>query len=180
MTETLDQKKARRNEASRVRVLAYRKTQAFKDWYVANRESRLKRREKYRRAAGIQPKGDKRKREQREAEKRRALKKAMEDYWCEAHVIRYLSVLKARAKSAKRYISNPEKERARSRRAKAELRPAYIRQQLFSMGFEAHQITPEIIELKREQLSLRRLSRETEKAASEQMKEANETIAKHT
>ena len=101
---------------------------------------------------------------------------AVANAWCESHVKRFYYLKNAREKYAKRYIESHEEEKQRSRKSKADLKNAYIRQQLRGMGISNEAMTPELIELKREQLILRRLSREAEQAAVKQMENEHETI----
>ena len=183
---TKEQIKAERNERARLRMAEYRKTAAYQEWLLASRELRKGLKAKYRRESGcvsldeIKDRARKRK-ELIDASKAmaRADKEARqkdENCWCDAHIKRFYRLKKLKEDYAKRYNEDPEKERARSRHAKADLKDAYIRQLLFSMGFAREQITPQVIELKREQLALRRLSREAEKAAVKQMENEYEAI----
>lgn len=99
----------------------------------------------------------------------------------DAHVRRFRAVMKERANkrvtSAAKYQANPEKERARSAQRKKALPDSYVALQLRVAGMPKSVISPAIIQLKREQMSLRRLSLELKQAAANHAKEArNETI----
>lgn len=183
---TKEQIKAERNERARLRMAKHRETEAYQEWLIASRERRRLLKEKYRRAAGCMPrdviKENARIRNESIAASKAIAKAEREarqkdkNGWCDAHIKRFYMLKKLKEDYARRYAEDPEKERARSRQVKADLKDTYIRQQLFSMGLSREQITPQIIELKREQLALRRLSREAEQAAVKQMENEYEAI----
>ena len=177
--ETPEQYKARRNEESRVRMAAYYKTDAYKQYLINSRERRRLYKESRRRRAGIQPKGTATRKMEEAAQAKRDAKNKEEALWSESHVKRYTKIMRNRRKAMERWENNREEEKARARKAIADMKPAYIRQQLKSMGINRNQITPELMEMKREQLSMRRLSREADIAASKQLKEEYEAITKH-
>lgn len=89
----------------------------------------------------------------------------------DSHVRRYVQMERDRVRTRRAYWSRPEEFRASKRRAKSELRDFYVAYQLREMGVAATEITPEILELKREQILLRRLSRSLKSAARDHMKE---------
>lgn len=105
----------------------------------------------------------------------RELQAALHD----AHCRRYANVLLDRAKYAKRYEANPQAERRRASQRKQLLPDAYVLQQLKSFGIPREIVTPELIELKRESMQYRRLSRNMKSTLKNHLKEQNETITKH-
>jgi Fe2+ transport system protein FeoA len=181
-TRTKEQIKADRNERARLRMAEYYKTQAYRDWYASSRDQRNARKERYRRAKGAEPIEQKKERARlaKEIEKAKKefkeLKKKEIDGWADAHVKRFYEVQKNRAKYYAVKEKDPEKEARKKRIDRVELRDPYIKKQLLQMGIARELLTPEIIELKREQLALRRLSREAEQAAVKQMENEHETI----
>lgn len=97
----------------------------------------------------------------------------------DAHVKRYVNVLKEREKFRKRYLCFPDIERGRSRNKRNSLCKSYVVQRLVSQGFKRPEIDIELENLKREQLAMRRLSRELKNAANESMEKENESFTKH-
>lgn len=99
----------------------------------------------------------------------------------EAHVLRYRQASAWRARYASnpdhhkalyaaRYANDTAKERARSSNRKRACPDSYVIQQLKAMGWAREACTPEVVELKRELILLRRSSR-TLKAAVVKHKE---------
>ena len=89
----------------------------------------------------------------------------------DAHVKRYAGCLLARQKSKARYDANPQSQRERRRKAQQALVRSYVVYNLTVMGIPRDCITEEIVELKREQITLRRFSRELKRAATNSKKE---------
>ena len=90
----------------------------------------------------------------------------------DAHVKRYEQLALSRLKSKARYHANPEAKRARGRANKQALVRSYVVYNLTVMGIPKAFITEEIIEIKREQITLRRFSRELKRAATNSMKDS--------
>lgn len=92
----------------------------------------------------------------------------------DAHVVRYRAVMRDRSRgveySRKLYQQNPDRERARQSEMKARLCDHYVKQQLRSMGIESQYITEAMVSIKREQILLRRCSRQLKRAATNQEK----------
>lgn len=82
----------------------------------------------------------------------------------DAHVKRYLYLQRARQKSYKSYQRDPELIRARQRERKQALVKSYVIQNLKASGFTKQEITPHLVELKREQIQARRISLELKRA----------------
>lgn len=97
----------------------------------------------------------------------------------DAHVKRYAKAISDRAKYAKRYKANPQAERQRTAQRKQLLPDAYVIQQLKSCGIPREIVTPELIDLKRDCIQYRRLSRNIKSTVKNHLKEQNETITKH-
>lgn len=97
----------------------------------------------------------------------------------DAHVKRYVRVLTDRAKYSKRYETNPQAERERTSRRKQALPDSYVIQQLKSMGIDREVVTSALIELKREAMQYRRMSRSIKTTVKNHLKEDHETISKH-
>lgn len=89
----------------------------------------------------------------------------------DAHVKRYAGCLLARQKSKARYDANPQLQRERRRAAQQALVRSYVVYHLTEMGIPRDCITEKIVELKREQITLRRFSRELKRAATNSKKE---------
>lgn len=169
------------NRKARERMAAYRQTPEYQDWLQRSRELRRQLKAKYRRDAGAMPRDPEAtaaKRARRDAAReRRAVVAALHD----AHVKRFRHVMRYRAQSARRYESNPEWHRARSAARKAALPDAYVLEQLRYSGFPAEAASAGVIELKREAIQFRRLSRQIRKEISNQPKEvSHESITQHS
>ena len=98
----------------------------------------------------------------------------------DCHVRRYMRALADRAKYAKRYAENTIAERERTSLHKQKLPDSYVRQQLVYFGIPKEVITPELIELMRQAMDARRISKTIKRAIKDHWKEENETITKHT
>lgn len=168
------------NRKARERMAAYRQTPEYQDWLQRSRELRRQLKAKYRRDAGVTPRDPAaaavRRARRAAARERRAVVAALHD----AHVKRFRYVMRYRAQSASRYESNPEWHRARSAARKAALPDAYVLEQLRYGGFPAEAASAEVIELKREAIQFRRLSRQIRREISNQAKESShEGIKQH-
>jgi len=108
----------------------------------------------------------------------RQLRKYQHDH--DEHVRRYQRRIKNRAKFAERYKARGDVERERVKRYKAQLPDAYILEKLALHGFARSDVSPQLIELKRDQLHMRRLARQLKEAAHQVHKEEYESITKHT
>lgn len=97
----------------------------------------------------------------------------------DSHVKRYHAVIYSREKYKKMYETNPEKERERQAKRKKALPDSYVIQNIVSMGISVNVVTPELIELKREAIQFKRMSKTIRKTVNDQLKEINETITKH-
>lgn len=99
---------------------------------------------------------------------------------CDAHVKRFVQVMRDRKKYAIRYAKNPAAEIERTSLAKQQLADFYVVQQLKSFGIPRNAITPALIQLKREAMEARRLAINIKRAIKNHWKEEHETITKHT
>lgn len=99
---------------------------------------------------------------------------------CDAHVRRFRQVVRDRERFLEKYKSNRKAECDRSSKRKLALVDCYVRQQLQAMGIPKAAITSDLIELKRELISFRRLSRTIKSTVKNQRKDQNETLSKHT
>ena len=97
----------------------------------------------------------------------------------DAHVKRYAAVLRAREKYARRYVSKTQLERSRVQNYKERLPDAYVLQLLNMDSACKRDIPRDLIEMKREQLKLRRLSLQLKKAAQNTYGEKHESITQH-
>lgn len=97
----------------------------------------------------------------------------------DAHVKRYVDVLRHRAYASKRYRANPQAERERASIRKQKLLDSYLIGQLRAMGIPKDTITPDLIALKREAMQYGRLARHIKSTVKNHWKEQNETITKH-
>ena len=104
----------------------------------------------------------------------------VEAFRFDAHVRRYRSVLKSREKYAARWVSAHDQELARVRAYKARLPDAYVLQRLALPSSLRTDVPKELLELKRDQLSMRRLARQLKDAAQNSQKENHEAIEQHT
>jgi hypothetical protein len=104
-------------------------------------------------------------------------RKRMEQH--DAHVKRYAAVLRAREKYARRYVSKTQLERSRVQNYKERLPDAYVLQLLNMDSACKRDIPRDLIEMKREQLKLRRLSLQLKKAAQNTYGEKHESITQH-
>jgi len=91
----------------------------------------------------------------------------------DAHVKRFKSVLYDRNKQADRYKQNPDPTKMRALKRRKNLNDSYVIQQLISRGFVRDSIEDFVIIMKREQLSLRRLSRKLKQAVKQSTKKVN-------
>ncbi len=106
-------------------------------------------------------------------------KRAMErDEHHDQHVRRYLKALSDREKYRLRYQRDPAAERIRSANAKRALPDRYVLRSLpWVHDIADDRLKTEVTQLKREQMMLRRLSRELKHAAAEPKEEiANEAV----
>lgn len=165
---------------ARERMAAYRKTPEYQDWLQRSRELRRGLKQKYRRQAGAKPRDAQAVAEKREQE---AVARRLRDEvrgLHDAHVKRFRCVMASRRKAASRYVSDPDGERARSAARKRALPDSYVVEQLACGGFPRDAVTPWVIELKREAIQFRRLSRQARAQISNQAKEStHEGIAEH-
>lgn len=173
------QSKEELNRKARERQAARRQTPEYREWLVRSRELRRALKAKYRRQAGAKPRdpqaaAEKRAQEAALRERREALA-ALHD----AHVRRYVAVLRDRRKAAKRYAADPEFHRKRSSARKKALPDSYVAELLRCGGFPRDAIDAHVIGLKREVILFRRLSREAKKLIHDERKEDHEAIAKH-
>jgi hypothetical protein len=169
---------------------AYHQSEDYRQWYGQSRDSRVARKEKYRREAGATPRfeiarvAEERKAlaEQRSTERanqrstERAKKAALNDW----HVKRYLYVMQYRRNSAKWYEQNSEIKGNYQKNRKLALPDSYVAQNLKSMGLLPEQITERFIALKREAMQFRRLSLQAKTAISNHYKENHEALTEHT
>lgn len=171
------------NRKARERMAAYRQTPEYREWWQRSREMRKQLKAKYRREAGATPRPDGY-REQAAAKRakaadQRAVREALA-LLHDAHVKRYAAVMRARRCYAKRWSADPAAERARSAKRKQALPDSYVAEQLRAGGFPADAIDAHVLELKREVIQFRRLSRAVRKAISQQTKERDhEAITQH-
>lgn len=93
----------------------------------------------------------------------------------DAHVRRFKQRERDRERAAQIYAERPEHERRRASDRKHRLVEGYVIQNLLACGFPKEAITPKIIEIKREQITLRRLAIDLKKAAAN-MEKDNESI----
>ena len=70
-------------------------------------------------------------------------------------------------RAAKYYAENPEVTRRCKKKAVLNLSERYIKEALIHTGFHKDQITPDLIEMKREQLQFHRLNKEFQRAVKE-------------
>lgn len=166
---------------ARERMARRRQTPEYREWLRRSRELRRGLKEKYRRQAGARPRADiaakaaaAREAQATSREHRRMLR-GLHD----AHVKRWERLKKAREMFAARYTAAPGRERERVSARKWALVDSYVAQQLRAMGVPQESITAELIELKREAIQFRRLSRQAKKLIANQRKEAHETVTKH-
>lgn len=89
----------------------------------------------------------------------------------DAHVKRFKTIARDRARYLVRYKRDPEFEIARQSTRKAALPDSYVAQNLVAMGVNRSAIDEHLINLKREQMTLRRLSGELKKAAKQSLEE---------
>ena len=176
------QSKAELNRKARERMAAYRQTPEYREWWQRSREMRKQLKAKYRREAGATPRDvikDRAEAKRAKAADQRAVREALA-LLHDAHVMRYAAVMRARAYYAKRWLADPAAERARSARRKQALPDSYVAEQLRAGGFPADAIDAYVLELKREAIQFRRLSRAVRKAISQQTKERDhEAITQH-
>lgn len=164
---------------ARERMAAYRKTPEYQDWLLRSRELRRGLKEKYRRQAGAKPRDAQAAAEKREQEAAaRRLRDEVRGLH-DAHVKRFDFLRRARESYAKRYARSPELERARATAKKRALVDHYVAYQLRQMGISSDAINAELIELKREVIRFRRLSREAWTQICNQRKEDHEAITEH-
>lgn len=169
------------NRKARERMAAYRQTPEYREWLHQSRELRRSLKEKYRRQAGAKPRDVMR--EAAEAKRelaaaRKALREAVSSRH-DAHVRRFNSVMANRKAYASRYAIDAQAERERSAMRKRALREGYVRQLLRGMGMTNDDITPEMIEMKREAMLFVRLAREIRKAIANHNEENHEAITEH-
>lgn len=177
------QSKAELNRKARERMAAHRQTPEYREWLQRSREMRKQLKAKYRRDAGATPRPDgyheQAVAKRAKAADQRAVREALASLH-DAHVKRYACVMRNREKYAKRWLADPVSERARSARRKQALPDSYVAEQLLAGGFPADAIDAHVLELKREVIQFRRLSRAVRKAISQQTKEQeHEAIAQH-
>lgn len=164
---------------ARERMAAYRQTPEYRDWLLRSRELRRGLKEKYRRQAGVKPRDAQAAAEKREQEAAaHGLREEVRGLH-DAHVKRFVGMRRAREAYVRRYVAFPERERARVSKYKEALADFYVAQQLRSMGVPQEAVTAELIEIKREALRFRRLSRQARSLIENQRKEEHETVAEH-
>jgi len=175
------QSKAELNRKARERMAVHRQTPEYREWLRRSREMRKQLKAKYRRDAGATPRDVIRE----AADAKRALavaRKALRDAvnaLHDAHVDRYQKVMYSRRKAASRYALDPQAQRDRQAARKRAAPDSYVRQMLRSMGIANDEITPEMIEMKREAMLFRRLSRQIRKAIANHKEENHEAITEH-
>ena len=156
---------------ARERMAAHRQTPKYREWLERSRELRRALKAKYRRQAGAKPRDPQAAAAKLElAQERRVLREALQ-LLHDAHVARYRRVMREREKSARQYAKDPGKQRSRSAARKLALPDSYVVEQLGYGGFPREAITEKVIELKREALQFRRLSRQVRAAISDQQEE---------
>lgn len=108
----------------------------------------------------------------------KALKTELSNPRFDAHVKAFEVYMKAvqareanRIKAYQSYQENPDWWKAKRRNSQQTLVRSYVVEQLMAMGIPKTEISDEMINLKREQIQLRRLSRELKHAAANSMKE---------
>ena len=106
--------------------------------------------------------------------------RAIQRRLCDAHVKRYRQMNKDRAKSMSIYWRNPDHKRNYQRERKKAMTDSYVCQQLMAQGFSREAIDAHILNLKREFMGLRRLSREIKQAVASLPKDEHEAISQHT
>lgn len=99
---------------------------------------------------------------------------------CDAHVTRYRQVMRSREAYAVRYQAKPDAERARVRAYKEKLPDALVIEKLRLPTDWKHEVPKSLIDLKREQLLMRRLSRQLKEAAHHANQEQHESINQHS
>lgn len=174
----MTQSKEECNRKARERMAARRQTPEYRDWLLRSQDLRRALKEKYRRQRGVAPRGQakaERLVKQVAARTLREEKRHLHD----AHVRRYVRVMKDREKFAKRWARDRAGEIARVSAYKARLPDAYVAQQLRAMGIARAAVTPELMELKREAMQFGRLAREAKKLINNQRKEEHETVTEH-
>lgn len=97
----------------------------------------------------------------------------------DAHVKRFVYILEARTKYAKRYKSDPQTEIDRQKRRKQALPDSYVIQNLKATGIPIDAITPDLIAIKREAMQYGRMSRTIKTTVKNHLKEDHETVTKH-
>lgn len=161
------------NRKARERMAAYRQTPEYQDWLQRSRELRRQLKAKYRRDAGATPldaikeAADAKRAMAAEQRRVREALAALHD----AHVRRYRDVLSWRESGRRQWLQNPEPRRTRQAARRAELVDWYVRQVLCETGFPVDAIDAHVMELKREAILLRRLSRQIKNEISNQAKE---------
>lgn len=161
------------NRKARERMAAYRRTPEYQDWLQRSRELRKQLKAKYRREAGATPRdaikeaADAKRAKAAEQRRVREAKASLHD----AHVRRYRDVLNWRESGRKQWLQNPEPRRVRQAARRVELVDWYVRQQLRDMGFPADAINEHVMQLKREAILFRRLSRLIKNEISNQAKD---------
>lgn len=91
----------------------------------------------------------------------------------DAHVRRFKYVLFDRIKQANKYAQQPIQMKARASKRRKNLNDSYVIQQLIASGFRRESIEDFVITMKREHLTLRRLSRELKQAVKQSTKKVN-------
>lgn len=99
---------------------------------------------------------------------------------CDSHVKKYFQAIRNRAKSLKQYSKHREKILARHHAYKHNLVDGYVVSNLVALGVPIHEISSEVVEIKREQMLLRRLSLELKQSAKKLTKEAYESITNNS
>lgn len=164
---------------ARERMAAYRKTPEYQDWLIRSRELRKGLKDKYRRQAGAKPRDLQAAAKKREQRSLARIQLEQVRRLHDAHVKRFKSVRKARMAYARRYARFADSERSRSSAAKHALVDSYVSYQLRQMGISADAINAELIELKREVIRFRRISREVKNLVCNYRKENHETVEEH-
>ena len=173
------QSKADLNRKARERMAAHRQTPEYQDWLQRSRELRRQLKAKYRRQAGCKTRDPEERAARLAQQQARREQRAMLAALHDAHVKRFRAVIANRKAYANRYAIDAQSERERAAARKRALREGYVRQLLRSMGMANEEITPEMIDMKREATQFRRLAREIRRVIKNRNEENHEAIIEH-
>lgn len=164
----------------------WRQTPEYRIWLEKSRENRIRLKAKYRREKGVATREEKaaaskqRRLAMAKADAHVKLYRSLAEALHQAHVVRYHLALRDRAKYQRRWQTDPKRERDRVRKYKAALPDAYVISNIKAMGISPEQITPDLVALKREAMSFRRLSLQAKTILTNHNKETHESLTKHT